>query len=432
MEKTCSDCGYKFDVKERVCPKCGRLVIHNAHDRLDLLKLQKTQSDQVVKIKQVFEGHEILMEQESQRLDKSKAHSIPSQEPARLDKTKPQSIPSELLEKQTEFLDQIRLTKPTPPQKNLIIIQGRVVDDSQMGITEFDGKPITVSLQDTQLVSIKQEKVDESGYYSIRLGKGDLESLQNRKTKRCTLIVSDTSGKSIDDLGPIQLELSTIPLGSSIVVNLATRKDSESQFPSMDPHYLIYTDEYGRSTIRFGDAANGIRLPSGQEIRASYQIDSDTTISFEIGSYEKLLKKLTSHIDMIDDFNSWTYRGSDDPGIALMESTSIICDLLTFYQEVYANQALLRTTEWRESITRLLESTGYLISVTRALYSAIKTSTVREKLVEVSSSPSIQQLEGDLVNLLRIINLGLIICSECGTFNLIGLSECHNCGTALS
>ncbi|MFW9872764.1 MAG: hypothetical protein ACFFG0_06635 [Candidatus Thorarchaeota archaeon] len=71
---------------------------------------------------------------------------------------------------------------------------------------------------------------------------------------------------------------------------------------------------------------------------------------------------------MIDKLNhsqelsKWNYRGSDDPGIALIESASIICDILTFYQNLYANEAFLRTAQWGESIKKLVRLTGYQLS----------------------------------------------------------------------
>ena len=46
---------------------------------------------------------------------------------------------------------------------------------------------------------------------------------------------------------------------------------------------------------------------------------------------------------------SWTHRTADDPGIALLEGAAILGDILTFYQQHYANEAFLRTAAWRTS-----------------------------------------------------------------------------------
>ena len=41
----------------------------------------------------------------------------------------------------------------------------------------------------------------------------------------------------------------------------------------------------------------------------------------------------------------WTHREPDDPGIALLEVGAVLGDILTFYQELYANEAYLRTAQ---------------------------------------------------------------------------------------
>ena len=58
----------------------------------------------------------------------------------------------------------------------------------------------------------------------------------------------------------------------------------------------------------------------------------------------------------------WTHRGADDPGIALLEGAAIVGDILTFYQELYANEAYLRTARWRESVADLVRLIGYRLA----------------------------------------------------------------------
>src|SRR6185436_19377524 len=52
----------------------------------------------------------------------------------------------------------------------------------------------------------------------------------------------------------------------------------------------------------------------------------------------------------------------DDPAIALLEGAAILGDILTFYQEVYANEAYLRTAKWRDSVNDLVRLPGYRLS----------------------------------------------------------------------
>lgn len=85
-------------------------------------------------------------------------------------------------------------------------------------------------------------------------------------------------------------------------------------------------------------------------------------IGYRIGTYadfrEALLRSL--HRDPV--LSGWTHRGPDDPGIALLEGASILGDILTFYQELYANEAFLRTARWRESIADLVRLLGYRLA----------------------------------------------------------------------
>jgi hypothetical protein len=55
----------------------------------------------------------------------------------------------------------------------------------------------------------------------------------------------------------------------------------------------------------------------------------------------------------------WTSRQSDDYGIALVELWATIADILTFYQERYANRAWLRTATDHDAVRRLAGLLGY-------------------------------------------------------------------------
>ena len=57
-----------------------------------------------------------------------------------------------------------------------------------------------------------------------------------------------------------------------------------------------------------------------------------------------------------------THRKADDPAIALIESAAIVGDILSFYQQLYANEAFLRTAQWRESVADLVKLLGYRLA----------------------------------------------------------------------
>jgi len=84
--------------------------------------------------------------------------------------------------------------------------------------------------------------------------------------------------------------------------------------------------------------------------------------NYRIGSYGTIREWLFHQINQTTTLKNWTHRTPDDPAIALLEGASILGDILTFYQETYANEAFLRTAKWRESIADLVRLLGYRLS----------------------------------------------------------------------
>ncbi len=85
-------------------------------------------------------------------------------------------------------------------------------------------------------------------------------------------------------------------------------------------------------------------------------------IAYRIGRYADFVEAMLRAIDAAPELSAWTHRQADDPGIALIEGAAILGDILTFYQEHYANEAYLRTAAWRESIAELVRLTGYRLA----------------------------------------------------------------------
>jgi len=81
-----------------------------------------------------------------------------------------------------------------------------------------------------------------------------------------------------------------------------------------------------------------------------------------IGGYTEMRAHILALIDADPRLAAWTHRFADDPGIALVESSSIVGDILTFYQSLYANEFFLRTAQWRESIADLVRLLGYRLA----------------------------------------------------------------------
>jgi hypothetical protein len=85
-------------------------------------------------------------------------------------------------------------------------------------------------------------------------------------------------------------------------------------------------------------------------------------VGYRIGTYSDFLQAILRGLNKSDVLQSWTHREPDDPGIALLEGASVLGDILTFYQELYANEAYLRTAQWRESVADLVRLLGYRLS----------------------------------------------------------------------
>jgi len=86
------------------------------------------------------------------------------------------------------------------------------------------------------------------------------------------------------------------------------------------------------------------------------------TIDYRIGLYSSIREHLLDRLNSSSTLEAWTHRGADDPGIALLEGTAIVGDMLTYYQSLYGNEAFLRTATWRESISDLVRMLGYRLS----------------------------------------------------------------------
>jgi predicted phage baseplate assembly protein len=86
------------------------------------------------------------------------------------------------------------------------------------------------------------------------------------------------------------------------------------------------------------------------------------TIDYRIGSYFELRAHMLSLLDASPALAEWTHRLPDDPGIALIEAAAEVGDILSFYQDLYANEAYLRSAKWRTSVADLVRLLGYRLA----------------------------------------------------------------------
>jgi len=86
------------------------------------------------------------------------------------------------------------------------------------------------------------------------------------------------------------------------------------------------------------------------------------TIDYRIGTYSNMREHLLDRLNRSSTLAAWTHRGADDPGIAVLEGSAIVGDILTYYQSLYGNEAFLRTAKLRESVSDLVRFLGYRLS----------------------------------------------------------------------
>jgi hypothetical protein len=116
------------------------------------------------------------------------------------------------------------------------------------------------------------------------------------------------------------------------------------------------TDEQAQLECR-NDCTEALAFPKKIKNRSGL-----TQIDYRIGAYGDIREFLFRRLDREPILAAWTHREADDPGIALLEGAAILGDILTFYQNLYANEAYLRTANWRDSIGDLVRLLGYHLS----------------------------------------------------------------------
>lgn len=80
---------------------------------------------------------------------------------------------------------------------------------------------------------------------------------------------------------------------------------------------------------------------------------------YRIGTYARMRAHMLDRLVKSGPLQGWSHLGSDEPGIALLEGAAIVGDILTFYQQLYANETKLATAAWEDTVRNLLRLTGY-------------------------------------------------------------------------
>ncbi len=84
-----------------------------------------------------------------------------------------------------------------------------------------------------------------------------------------------------------------------------------------------------------------------------------SALAYRIGTYASFRESMLHGISRSPDIRALTTRDDDDYAITVLDLWSAVADVLTFYQERYANEAFLRTATQQASVMRLARLLDY-------------------------------------------------------------------------
>jgi hypothetical protein len=84
-----------------------------------------------------------------------------------------------------------------------------------------------------------------------------------------------------------------------------------------------------------------------------------SAIAYRIGTYASFRESMLEEIVRTPELRALTTRRDDDYTVTIIDLWAAVADVLTFYQERYANEAFLRTADRRESVSRLARLIDY-------------------------------------------------------------------------
>ena len=84
-----------------------------------------------------------------------------------------------------------------------------------------------------------------------------------------------------------------------------------------------------------------------------------SALGYRVGTYPSFREAMMEDLAQADALARLTTRRSDDYAVTILELWAAVADVLSFYQERYANDAFLRTATRREAVARLAALLGY-------------------------------------------------------------------------
>jgi uncharacterized phage protein gp47/JayE len=123
-------------------------------------------------------------------------------------------------------------------------------------------------------------------------------------------------------------------------------------------------------------------------------------IRYRAGTYASFFTTMLERIgrvtvpDAVRPLAGLTTRASDDPAVALLDLWAYVGDILTFYQERFANEAFLRTAREQQSITWLAALLGYRPAPGAAAQTYVAFTLEPGKSVDIPVGSRVQSVPG--------------------------------------
>lgn len=118
------------------------------------------------------------------------------------------------------------------------------------------------------------------------------------------------------------------------------------------------------------------------------------SIQYRVGRYQTFRETMVRRIPTMPWLKGLTTRRDDDYAIALLDMWSYVGDVLTFYQERYANESFLRTATQRDSVLRLAALLDYRPSPGAAAVAWLAFTADKDKQVTVPAGAKVQSVPG--------------------------------------
>ncbi len=119
-----------------------------------------------------------------------------------------------------------------------------------------------------------------------------------------------------------------------------------------------------------------------------------SAIAYRVGAYAGFVETMLQSIARSPELAGLTTRQTDDYAVTILSLWAAVADVLTFYQERYANEAYLGTAQLRESIGRLTRLIDYQLGPGVAALARLAFTVDAGKTLRVPAGLRVQSVPG--------------------------------------